>query len=173
MKQKLLMLCFAASLSLSTNAQQKDIFDLARSGSTAEIKHLVKSDNDLINKVNDRGFTPLILAAYRNNEAAVNFLAPKVNNIDYNSSAGTALTAACYQGLTSIVAVLLKNKANPNIADANGTTPLIYATIGNHVDIIQLLLQYNADKKHKDNKGNSALQYALVNNNNKLITLLK
>jgi len=154
-------------------AQEKNVFDTARFGTVTEMEQLMKADANAINAIDENGFTPLILAAYRNNEAVVSFLAPKVNTIDHNCKSGTALTAASYKGLVSIVKVLLENKANPNIADGNGTTPLIYATMAKNVEIINLLLKHGAKKEHKDNRGNSALEYALISNDNKLINLLK
>ena len=154
-------------------AQDKNVFDTARFGTVPEMEKLMKLNSKAIDAIDENGFTPLILAAYRNNESIVKFLAPKVNTIDHNCSAGTALTAASYKGLINIVKILLENNANTNIADKNGTTALIYATLSENIEIIKLLLKYGAKKEHKDNRGNSALQYALISNNEKIINLLK
>jgi len=162
-----------ALISSTLIAQEKNVFDTARFGTVTEMEQLMKTDANTINAIDENGFTPLILAAYRNNEAVVRFLAPKVTTIDHNCKSGTALTASSYKGLTSVVKVLLENKANPNIADTNGTTALIYATLAKNVEIINLLLKHGANKAHKDNRGNSALEYALISNNEKLINLLK
>lgn len=174
MKNYIYILITALALISSTLvAQEKNVFDTARFGTVPEMEQLMKADANSINSVDENGFTPLILAAYRNNESIVSFLAPKVNTIDHNCKSGTALTAASYKGLTSVVNILLENKANPNVADANGTTALIYATLSKNVEIISLLLKHGANKEHKDSRGNSALEYALISNNEKLINLLK
>jgi hypothetical protein len=168
LKIALLLVVFSIS-----NAQEKNIFDTARFGSVAEMEKLMMADVNIINAKDENGFTPLILAAYRNNEKVVNFLAPKVSTIDHSCMSGTALTAASYKGLTSVVAVLLQNNANPNIADNQGSTPLIYATLSKNEAIINLLLKHGASKSHKDDRGNSALQYALISNDTTIINLLK
>ena len=154
-------------------AQVKNVFDTARFGTVTEMETLMKLDASSIDAKDENGFTPLILAAYRNNEAMVDFLAPKSSTINYSCMSGTALTAASYKGLTKVVEILLKNKANPNIADKQGSTPLIYATLAKNEKIIKLLLSKGADKSHKDNRGNSAIQYALISNDITTINLLK
>ncbi len=154
-------------------SQEKNVFDIARFGTVMEMESIIKSNKNVINTVDENGFSPLILATYINNEAIVVFLVKKIKDINYNTISGTALTAASYKGFTKIVEILLKNNANPNIADAKGTTPLIYATISENIDIIKLLIAYKVNKTHKDQKGNSALEYALFGNNEKLINLLK
>lgn len=160
-------------ITISLSAQEKNVFDVARSGTVAEMTELIKADKGIVDAKDDRGFTPLILAVYRNNEEVVNLLVSKTSTINYNSSSGTALVAASYKGLPTIVEALLKNNADSNIADSNGTTALIYATLANNIEIVQLLLKNGADRNAQDNRGNSAMDYASISKNEKLIDILK
>lgn len=160
-----LMMCF---LSYS----QKNIFDVARSGSVEEVKMLMSINADTINSVDSHGYLPLTLACYRGNDDVAMYLASHVKHIDGTSDYGTPLMAAVYKNNTAIVEHLLKLKANPNFADANGTTPLHYAIILRSEPIIKLLMEVNADVNFKDNRGNTAKDYAAMTQNESIIQLI-
>lgn len=72
-----------------------------------------------------------------------------------------------------IIEILLKNKANPNIKNNNGHTPLHIATILNYVDGVRLLLKYDADISLVSNEGKTALQYAVIYKHKEIIEFLK
>ena len=152
---------------------QSDIFDVARSGTVKEIKLLVKNNAEVLNSKNADGNSPLILACYRGNVDVARFLISNVKDINYVSSMGTALMAASFKGQALLVEQLLKNKANPNITDSNGTSALIYATMIKSSEIISLLLKYKSDKMHKDNQGKKAIDFAILDNDKQLIEILK
>jgi uncharacterized protein len=170
MKKLLILFLFTSALAA---AQGKDVFDTARRGSVDEMKTLEAKNKDTINTKNAMGFTPLILACYRGNTAVAEYLAPRVNNINYNSSNGTALASAAVKGDTHLCEVLLKNGANPNLADPNGVTPLVYAVQFENKELVALLVKYKADKNHKDNEGKTPYDHAVFGNNKEIINLLK
>ena len=152
---------------------QQNIFDIARKGTIEEVKTAMKQNPDIINSVNDEGYSPLILASYRGNIEVAKFLIKNVKDINGSSSMGTPLMAAVVKGNKEIVQALLENKADPNIADQNGTTALIYATIFKHYDIVEMLLKASATIDLKDIRGNSAADYARISKDEKLSELLK
>jgi ankyrin repeat protein len=162
-------------LSALCNAQvkSKDVFDVARSGTVDEMKALVQLKKDTVNAVNQGGFSPLILACYRGNTPVAEYLAKNAKNINYNSPNGTALAAAAVKGNTAMVKLLLENKANPDLADAMGMTPLLYSSQFENKEIIQLLLKYKANKKLANGEGKTAMDYAVFNKNQEIIDLLK
>jgi len=155
------------------NAQLKDVFDTARAGSVDEIKLLVQKNKDTINAINAAGFTPLILACYRSNNPVAEYLAQNVKDVNYNSSSGTALAAAVIKGNLEIAKKLLLRKANPNIADAMGVTPLTYAAQFQKTELVKLLLQYKANPLAADKEGKTPYDYAIFTKNDEIINLLK
>lgn len=51
---------------------------------------------------------------------------------------------------------LLKNKADINIKNSQGYTPLMLSVMKNNIDMVRLLLDYGADANILDNKGRNA-----------------
>jgi ankyrin repeat protein len=152
---------------------QNDVFNAARSGTVEDLKILVYKNPEIINTKNENGFTPLILACYKGNVAVAKFLIENSKTIDVSSDMGTPLMAATYKGQAELVQLLLENKANPNIADSNGTTPLIYAAMFGNTKVMSLLLKYKADKTHKDKDGKTAFEFAVFSGNQEIINQLK
>jgi ankyrin repeat protein len=152
---------------------QEDIFSLIRKDDITEIKKAVKNEPGCINQMNDNGFTPLILAAYKGNFEIVEFLLVEGANINYQSEMGSALTAAVFKGNIELSKLLLAFKADPNGTDLNGVTPLIYAVQFKNKDMIKLLLSFKADKSLLDKKGKTAFEYALLSKDEDVIKLLK
>lgn len=162
------LLCF-----VNTIAQQKTVFDIARSGTLAEIEHLNQSHPGLIDTINENNSSPLILACYKANIVVAKFLIANVKDLNYKSDMGTALMAATYKNQIELVQLLLQKNANPNGVDANGTTALSLAVQFRNTSLVQLLLEYNADKTIKDIKGKTPFEYAVFAKNDEIINLLK
>lgn len=156
-----------------SNAQNTDVFEIARKGNLEEIQKLYNENANIIDSVDEKKTSPLILACYRGNVEVANFLIKKVKNINYSSDMGTALMAATYKNQMELVKLLLDSDANPNITDINGTTALLIAVQFKNIDVVKLLLKYNANKTLKDNKGKTAFEYAVFSENEQLINLLK
>lgn len=171
MTKKIILSCILL-ITLMTNAQDKDVFDVARKGTLAEIQTIYKNHPELINSMNEDQFTPLIIACYKGNVDVALFLIEKVSNINYVSGDGTALMAAVMSGKMQIIESLISHKANVNLADAQGKTALIYAAFFNRNDVVKILIRAGVDKKQKDSDGKSALDYANFNKNTELIILL-
>lgn len=171
--KKLFSLLLLCSALCSAQQKAKDVFDVARSGTVEEMNALVQIKNDTINAVNAHGYSTLILACYRGNKPVAEYLASKVNNINYNSSSGTALAAAAIKGDVTMVKILLENKANPDLADANGMTPLMFASQFDNKELLLLLLKYKANTTVANSEGKSAMDYAVHNKNQEIINLLK
>lgn len=171
--KKLFSLLLLCSALCSAQQKPKDVFDVARSGTVEEMNTLVQIKNDTINAVNAHGYSTLILACYRGNKPVAEYLASKVNNINYNSSSGTALAAAAIKGDVTMVKILLENKANPDLADANGMTPLMFASQFDNKELLLLLLKYKANTTVANSEGKSAMDYAVHNKNQEIINLLK
>jgi len=170
------ILLFIFFFSIASNAQDgksKDVFDIARFGTIEEMKILETKDSEIINSVSPSGFTPLILACYKGNTDIAKYLITKVKDINYNSSSGTALAATVVKGNSYLTSLLLENKADPNIKDASGLTPLIYAIQFKNIEIIKLLLNHKANKTLADSSGKMPFEYAIFTQNQEIINLFK
>ncbi|WP_296315602.1 ankyrin repeat domain-containing protein [Winogradskyella sp. UBA3174] len=153
-------------------AQDKTVFDVARTGTLEEIKALVLNDKDVINTADERGYYPLTLACYHGNKEVAIFLVNNVKDVNVNISYGTPLIASVFKGHLDLVDELLNIGADPNVADVNGSTGLHFAVIMGKVDIVTSLLKYNADINLLDNKKRKPIDYALISDNKEIIKLL-
>lgn len=153
--------------------QDKNVFDVARSGTVQEMELLIKRNPDIINSVSPMGFSPLILACYRGNVEVAKYLIDKTKDVNYNSPEGTALSSLCINYNKELVEKLLARDADPNIQDSHGNTPLLWAIKRNNLELVSLLLNNKADVNIKDSVGISAFEYAVKSNNVELINLLK
>ncbi|KMQ59432.1 ankyrin [Chryseobacterium angstadtii] len=158
---------------ISAQEKVKSIFDVARNGTVTEVKDLMKQDPDIINKTNENGFSPLILACYRGNVEVAKFLIDHVKDINYKSEEGTALAGLSVKYNKDLTIYLLNKNADPNIADVSGYTPLFWAVKFGNKELIEMLLKHKADKSKKDSMGMTPFEYALQTNNKEIINLLK
>ena len=79
----------------------------------------------------------------------------KLTNLDAintDHSEHKALTKASYEGHLDILKALIAAGANKDKADSNGVTPLIYASIYDHVEIVKALLTEGKAGVNKANK---------------------
>lgn len=173
MKFFVLICSFFVSIVTMAQTEEKNIFDIARNGSLTELNALVEKNPDVINEIDKRGFSPLIIACYRGNVAVAEYLIANVKNINYASAQGTALAGLVMHFNKDLAEKLLKKGANPNIVDLNGETALFLAVKSNNVEFVELLLAHNADTSIKDKQQKTVFEYAVESNNQTLINLLK
>ena len=171
MKPIILFIYFILFSAVS-QAQDKNVFDIARKGTLSDIQEIFNQTPELINAINDNKATPLILACYRNNEAVALYLSDKVSNVNYNSGMGTALMASIMSGNKVIIEKLISKKADLDQTDTQGKTALIYAAFNNNTEIVKMLIKAGANKKLADKENRTALDYAKFNKNSQLIILL-
>ncbi|MBC7846120.1 MAG: ankyrin repeat domain-containing protein [Flavobacterium sp.] len=152
---------------------QNDIFDIARKGTVQELYNAILLNKKAIDSIDSRGFTPLILACYRGNISVAIEIIQKSKLLDYASSNGTALAATVMSEKIELANELLKNKANPNITDSNGVSPLMLAIQFQKTEFIELFIKYGASKTTIDKSGKSVFEYAVFSKNEQIINLLK
>ncbi|MBW7675858.1 ankyrin repeat domain-containing protein [Chryseobacterium chendengshani] len=173
MKNILLIVSFLSFSFFHSQEQVKSVFDVARSGTVAELKDLMKNNPDIINQTNEQKYSPLILACYRGNTEVADFLIDHVKDINYNSPMGTVLMAVIFKGDLKLAQKLLDHKSDINKADSLGTTPLIFAVKLGNIEMVKLLVKNKANKNLKDNEGKTAFEYAVFSKNNELVNQLK
>lgn len=152
---------------------QTDVFEVCRNGDLEDIVKLYDADKHIVNAKNEHGYSALTLACYSGNEEVVAFLVTKVKSVDGTSKYGSPLMAATVKGYINIVKLLLKHKADVDIADANKITALHYATMFKKTEIVKLLVDAGADANIKDANGKSALDHAITLKEEEIIKILK
>lgn len=153
-------------------ARGQDIFEAARGGNVARIESLIAIKADTVNSRNASDFTPLVIAVYRNQPAAVKLLLQHGAEVDANSPEGPALLSACYKGNLELTNLLISYKANVNAMNDSGTSALMYAALSGNVDLVKLLVNAGAKKDQKEKSGRTALNYAQMGNSHEITAML-
>ncbi|XP_062997471.1 ankyrin repeat domain-containing protein 27 [Elgaria multicarinata webbii] len=112
----------------------------------------------------DRGFTPLHIAAICGQASLIDLLVSKgavVNATDYHGS--TPLHLACQKGYQNVTLLLLHYKASTEVQDNNGNTALHLACTYGHEDCVKALVYYDVHSCKLDignEKGDTPLHIA-------------
>lgn len=91
------------------------------------------------------------------------------------TSSSTPLHLAALNGRKGIVEFLLNNKADINLADAQGCLPLHLASWNGHGDIVELLLKYDTNSttiNHLTNSKETSLHFAAQYGHNEVARIL-
>ena len=176
MKKYLIVMMLLGLLNLQNKvtAQTKDVFELCRSGNTADLKILLQQDTSLVNFKQSNGFTPFIIATYHGQVAISELLIKQGADINAQDRSGnTALMGLCFNGNIELVKLLLNNKVIVNQLNLNHASALIFAATFGHAEIILMLLKAGADKSIKDSNGKTAYDQAMMQGNDAVAQLLK
>ena len=118
------------------------------------------------NARNKDGMTPLMYASAGNNlEVAQTLLEAKNNTVDL-------LTAGSMGDNVQVVRALIDAKAEVNVRNRDGITPLMYASVGGNIEVVRALLEARADVNAKDNDGMTPLMYASMGYNAEVVQAL-
>jgi len=156
---------------LSAEAQSP-FFDYCREGNLNRVKLWVKKNPISLNKPNESGFSPLILAVYRGQDSVAFWLINQGADLNYQSSEGTALMAAVYTKRVHFINALLTAGADPNLTNSLGLTALMLAAQTEQPDVIETLLAKGANPKQGNKAGKTAADFARISNCRDCLTLL-
>jgi ankyrin repeat protein len=152
------------------------IFEAAALGRATHLVRLLARQPDLVNAYAADGFQPLGLACFFGRLEAAEYLVragAQVNNPSNNELSVTPLQSAAAGNHASIVRMLLKNGANPNVRERNGFSPLHAAAENGNTEIIHLLLFAGADLQARSDDGRLPLDLATAKGQKQAVDLLK
>lgn len=145
-------------------------------GHRTVVRVLLKNGADPNYLSRDGSYSPLILAAARNDAKLIQMLLKAGAKIDLrNKSGATALQYAADQGASDAVKALLAAGADPDRFDEKGLSPIHRASIDGHTDVVKKLIKAGGDVSLKTKKnafGYTALHIAARYGHFELVNLL-
>ena len=153
-----------------------NIFEAAAIGRTTHLVRLLARNPDLVNAFADDGFQPLGLACFFGHHEAADYLAragASINTSANNELQATPLQSAVAGGHASIVKMLLKRGAQPNVREKGGYTPLHTAAANGDFESTQLLILAGADQKLRSDDGKLPIDLAKEKGHQQVVELLK
>lgn len=157
---------------ITVSSKSQDLFSsAAASGDVEKMQSLLSSRKNIsVNFFNDKGDSPLILAAKNGRTDAVNFLLNNgaEANLRKNESDFVAIHHAAYRGHLGVVSALVNfDSSTLNVTCRNNHNALhISSENGRKAsEIVRYLIAAGADVNAKTIHGNSPLILSLMNNN--------
>jgi ankyrin repeat protein len=151
-----------------------DIFGACRKGDVSLLQQIFEADPAAINTQDAKGFTPLILAAYNDQPAVVDFLLQNGADLNAQDVAGnTALMGVCFKGYKDIAKKLVDAGADVNLRNANGAPALTFAATFGQLQIAEWLLRKGAQSNLPDSRGKTSLDHAIIQENEEMIELIQ
>ena len=153
-----------------------NIFEAAALGRTTHLVRLLARHPELVNACADDGFQPLGLASFFGHLEAAEYLVmagASVNVPSNNELHAVPVQLSVVGGHASIVKMLLKNGAQPNVRARGGLTPLHSAAANGDVESIQLLILAGADLHVLNDDGKLPLDLAREGGHSQVVEILK
>jgi len=134
------------------------IFEAAAFGRIERLKELVAGDGSQVSAMSSDGFTPLHLAIFGKQEAAVRALIAGGADLNVLSQGPVArvppLGTGVFVRAPALVRVLLEAGADVNARFGDGSVALHTAAINGDEDLIKLMLEYGGDRTVRNQQGN-------------------
>lgn len=152
----------------------EEFFAEIRQGRIDVVRAMLDKNPDLIKLKDQRGSTPLILAAYYDQAGIVDLLLQRGAEVDEKDASGnTALMGVCFKGFDEVARKLIDAGADVDARNAMGANCLIFAITFNRQSMAKLLISSGADLKAKDARGYTALDHARMQGLKPLVAILE
>ena len=172
-KRKIVVIIFCFLYVFVIPVLAQDINELAKKGDITKLKALVEKKPDLINKADNKGWTPLHYASFHGNNEVADLLITRgaeINSLDNIGS--TPLHRAALSGHLNITKLLLESGADINRKNANGESPLFYAVRRDRKNLTQYLISKGADVNLKEGDGHAILHVVSALGNHEMVKYL-
>lgn len=164
-------LFFIASLFLAVPAPAGEIHQAAEKGDVAAVSRFLDTDPALLHSTDDKGRTPLHLAAFNGQGEVVALLIRKGAEVDRRETHYdlTPLHMAAWKGQAEAARLLLEAGADINARERDNETPLFYAATADSIETVDLFLARGADLHDTQSKaGNTPLSLAIERGQNRI-----
>lgn len=151
------------------NKKEQNAWMLAvQNNNTVIFDKLLNETNDVLNKIDEEGHTPLFYAIKKNNlEYVKKLLKRKINSVSRDKENNTPLIYATKFNYTEIVKELLKNPSIINESNIHKETALSLAIHNKNIELTEELLWHGADILRNNTKiVNDINIFGLSENNN-------
>jgi ankyrin repeat protein len=152
-----------------------DIFAAAAVGRTDTLERLLQPPAEGLNAYSYDGWTPLHLAAFFGQRAAVERLlaaGADINAVSRNALRNTPLHAAVAGGHVEVSLLLINAAADVNVADAGGHTPFHIAAEAGYVPVARALFERGADAHAVDAEDRTPLSRAAAKGHTDIVDLI-
>jgi uncharacterized protein len=118
------------------------LFEAIRAGQTSDVRKLIEQNPELANQSDERGFTPLIMAAYMGQKEIAELLLEMGADIDGLDAVGSsALMGVSFKGDIEIASMLIEKGANIHVENQRGETALSFAKNYQQTEIEAMLVE--------------------------------
>lgn len=121
----------------------EDIFQLARTGEVNKLREFIDSNPKLdINQKNHKGYSPLMIAAYKSNYLAARLLlevGADPNSSDF--SGNTVLMGAAFKGDENLVRLLISQGSQKDLKNQQGLTAKEWASAFGRTNVVPILTE--------------------------------
>ena len=152
-----------------------DIFAAAAVGQMDTLERLLHGSTAGPNAYSHDGWTPLHLAAFFGQRAAVERLlaaGADLNAVSRNALRNTPLHAAVAGGHVEVSLLLINAAADVNVADAGGYTPFHIAAEAGYVPVARALFERGADAHAVDVEDRTPLSRAAAKGHTEIVDLI-
>jgi ankyrin repeat protein len=157
-----------------------DIFEATALGEIQTVENLLVQDKSLVNDYSPDGFTPLGYAAFfgypelastlLSHGAEVNIFSKNIMQVyPIHSAVANRNHDIAYE----IARLLISHKANVNVKQRGGWTPLHQAAAHGNLKLVKLLLEHGADKNAKSDDGQTPFDLAEESGHHSILQILK
>lgn len=152
-----------------------DFFNAIKYGFKSEVIRLITEIPDIVNRVDNRGYSSVHWAAKRDDSDMLQILYDSGASLGVPTADDTKMYPihwAASEGKVACIAYLLSKRQDINIQAANGSTPVVVATQHNLPTCVCYLIKQGADLTLTDVNGDTALHWAAYKGFVELLGLL-
>ena len=148
------------------------LFTISKLGKKEAIKYLLDSRVDIKKKLDEDGWTALMLASQNGRKEMCELLIEKGADVNAVSIRGTALMVAAEEGNKEVCELLIEKGAEINAVNEFGTTALMFAAKEGNKEVCQLLVEKGLEVNTADKYGITAFMRAANRGNKEVCQLL-